>query len=359
MNREFASSQTRTLIIGGGLSGLWAARLLQDHKEHYALVEARPQLGGRIRTTFRDDLPIELGPSWFWPQTQPRITRLVEGMFETHPQYTSGDAILEEAGTLRRTEHTNVDPRLPRRLARGSTQLTAHLQSCLPPERLFPAHVATSIVQTPGHLSTTTSSPDGPRRFESEAVILALPPRQISARIEFTPGLGAGAEQALRQVPTWMAGDAKFFALYDAPFWRDRELSGSAFSDAGPLGEVHDASLPGGQAALLGFLLPDRAAREQLGGQLIPSCLDQLARYFGPAALTPSDTLLHDWSTEEFIATSEDAPLEGHPEYGSRIAIDERWRGRLHFAGTETAPQHGGYMEGALEAAERAVQAVL
>jgi monoamine oxidase len=31
------------------------------------------------------------------------------------------------------------------------------------------------------------------------------------------------------------------------------------------------------------------------------------------------------------------------------------WEGAIRFAGTETATQHGGYLEGALAAAERAV----
>jgi len=33
-------------------------------------------------------------------------------------------------------------------------------------------------------------------------------------------------------------------------------------------------------------------------------------------------------------------------------ALTDLWDGRLHFAGTEVAPTFGGYIEGALEAAE-------
>ena len=42
-----------------------------------------------------------------------------------------------------------------------------------------------------------------------------------------------------------MVGQAKALALYDRPVWRETGLSGSAFSRVGPLGELHDASLPG------------------------------------------------------------------------------------------------------------------
>jgi monoamine oxidase len=40
----------------------------------------------------------------------------------------------------------------------------------------------------------------------------------------------------------------------DKPFWREQALSGSARSSIGPMGEIHDVSMPGGHAALFGFL---------------------------------------------------------------------------------------------------------
>ncbi|EDT04545.1 hypothetical protein BamIOP4010DRAFT_1927 [Burkholderia ambifaria IOP40-10] len=50
-----------------------------------------------------------------------------------------------------------------------------------------------------------------------------------------------------------MAPHAKYIAIYDTPFWRDQGLSGEARSARGPFGEIHDASMPGGCAALFGF----------------------------------------------------------------------------------------------------------
>ena len=49
------------LIIGAGLSGLYAAYLLQD-KYNITIIEARPRIGGRIVTIDSNDL----GPSWVW-----------------------------------------------------------------------------------------------------------------------------------------------------------------------------------------------------------------------------------------------------------------------------------------------------
>jgi monoamine oxidase len=44
-----------------------------------------------------------------------------------------------------------------------------------------------------------------------------------------------------------------------------------------------------------------------------------------------------------------------HPLYHPPAGKTSIWDGTIHFAGTETADQHGGYLEGALTAAERAV----
>ena len=45
-----------------------------------------------------------------------------------------------------------------------------------------------------------------------------------------------------------------------------------------------------------------------------------------------------------------------HPDYRPPGGVTAIWDGRLHFAGTETADQHGGYLEGALAAAERSAR---
>ena len=62
-----------------------------------------------------------------------------------------------------------------------------------------------------------------------------------------------------------MAGQATALALYDRPVRREAGLSGSAFSQAGPLGEFHGASLPGAaEAALFGFFSWPPALRAAL-----------------------------------------------------------------------------------------------
>ncbi len=53
------------MILGGGLTGLTLANLLQDQQIPFLLLEARQRLGGRILTTYLDkNAPVEMGATW-------------------------------------------------------------------------------------------------------------------------------------------------------------------------------------------------------------------------------------------------------------------------------------------------------
>lgn len=57
--------KTRILVIGAGMAGLAAARMLHDHGFHVQVLEARDRLGGRIWTSTKwSDIPLDLGASW-------------------------------------------------------------------------------------------------------------------------------------------------------------------------------------------------------------------------------------------------------------------------------------------------------
>jgi monoamine oxidase len=55
----------KTLIIGGGLSGLALARMLETAGEDYLLVEGRDGFGGRILTEHDNAGYFDMGPAWF------------------------------------------------------------------------------------------------------------------------------------------------------------------------------------------------------------------------------------------------------------------------------------------------------
>lgn len=79
---------TRFAIIGAGLSGLYAAYLLERQGvRDYVVLEARERPGGRIATMAVSPTGIgtasgfdrfDLGPTWFWPDYQHELHRLID-----------------------------------------------------------------------------------------------------------------------------------------------------------------------------------------------------------------------------------------------------------------------------------------
>ena len=186
-------------------------------------------------------------------------------------------------------------------------------------------------------------------------IVLAVPPRVI-AKIKITPDFDAAVWQSLANIPTWMGGQAKFIATYARPFWREQGLSGDAMSRRGPMVEIHDASaMDGTPGALFGFIGVPASQRNGQGDVLSAACVAQLGHLFGPEALTPQKNELRDWAYAPQTASSLDhQPPPGHPHYGLPTALRHLWQGKLIMGSTEVASQFGGFLEGALSAAEDA-----
>jgi monoamine oxidase len=196
--------------------------------------------------------------------------------------------------------------------------------------------------------------------IRSRNVVLALPPRLAASTIDLGEVVPRATLEMMAAIPTWMAGHAKVVALYERPFWRERGLSGDAMSRRGPLMEIHDASpSEGGPYALFGFVgVPAQGRIDERG--LRNECTQQLVRLFGPQAGEPVELILKDWAQDGLTAAPLDrTPLTYHPAYGLPKALSSICDGRLILGSTETASQFGGYLEGALEAAERCIGELL
>jgi monoamine oxidase len=92
--------QTTVAVIGGGLAGIYAAKLLHSAGFDFKLIEARDRLGGRILSVDEAGLISEdgfdLGPSWFWPNAQLRLAALVQELgLTSFAQNNDGDVIIE------------------------------------------------------------------------------------------------------------------------------------------------------------------------------------------------------------------------------------------------------------------------
>lgn len=368
--RRFSYSEvmrTRVAIVGGGLAGLFAARRLHAANVELVLIEARDRFGGRILTVDEAGQPSEdgfdLGPSWYWPRVQPAIADLVAELgLPAFGQNSDGDVIFERMsreGPQR--YHGLAQEPLSFRLVGGTAALVHALTRELPREQILPGTQVKAMALTSDGVELTIKRADGAaEKLMAGQVIVTMPPRLLEATVSFTPDQEAATVRRWRDTPTWMAPHAKFFAVYDRPFWRDAGLSGTAQSMVGPMAEMHDATTASGRAALFGFLGIGAEQRAVLGEEaLTRACLDQFARIFGADASSPRATLFKDWAADPLTATPADRGAGGHIAPDPAPWVAGPWGERLALGGSETSPSEPGYLAGAVVAATRAVAETL
>jgi len=192
--------------------------------------------------------------------------------------------------------------------------------------------------------------------FKGRFVIMAMPPHLVH-RIAFEPALPAMRQQLNMRMP--MGSTLKWLAAYDEPFWRTDGNSGEVLSTEGPLNVVYDNVHVGGQPCLVGLIVGDSALK---WGAVSPeerksAILGHLASFLGPKAAKPSAWLDKDWGADPW---SQGCPVASMVP-GAMTSVGD-WLakplGPIHWAGTETATHWPGYMEGALQAGERAAAEV-
>ena len=189
-------------------------------------------------------------------------------------------------------------------------------------------------------------------------VIVAIPPH-LAGRIEYSPRVSARRDQLTQRMP--IGSLIKTIAVYDRPFWRDQGLNGQANSDQGPVKVTFDASPASGKpGVLLGFIDGDdaRALDDKPASVRATAALRSYVRYFGRAAAHPKIYFDQVWAQEVY---TRGCPVGIMPpgvltEYGPALRAPS---GRIHWAGTETATEWVGYMDGAVQAGRRAAAEVL
>ncbi|MFJ9823284.1 flavin monoamine oxidase family protein [Streptomyces sp. NPDC101160] len=186
------------------------------------------------------------------------------------------------------------------------------------------------------------------------AIVTAAPAHR--AAIEFDPALPEQAEGLAR---TWRMGVlSKAFVAYEKPFWRADGFSGEAVTDTGTVFITFDVSpAPSGPGILMAFCDPrvfDGFSPEIRRDRVV----QQLADLYGPQARTPIDYTDHCWGAEPFAPGGPNPAVAPYATTSYGKALSEP-HGRVHWAGTETAGEWAGSMNGAVLTGQRTAERVL
>jgi monoamine oxidase len=193
-------------------------------------------------------------------------------------------------------------------------------------------------------------------RGQAEAgyVIVAIPPAH-RASIEFAPPLPAEYTELAKHWPQGRL--SKAYAAYPTPFWRANGFSGQALCDEGPVFITFDVSPDAdGPGVLMGFV--DARAFDSLPAeQRRREALRCFASFFGDDALEPLGYVDHRWDTEEFAPGGPTAavPPGSWTRFGPWLREPV---GPIHWAGTETADEWTGFLDGAVRSGQRAAAEV-
>jgi monoamine oxidase len=238
-------------------------------------------------------------------------------------------------------------------LAEGTQPLAHHLASGLADSLVLNSPVTT--IEQHGEWVTANATTGV---YRGRNLIVALPP-QLYGSVGLLPLL---PEERRRVIADYKHGHViKTLLVFESPWWRGLGASGRGLSAGSIFNAVVDSSPADGSVGIL-VLFATAASAHALGrmtaeADRIAKAVEWLKTLSGHNVPEPIAARSIDWNADP-------CSLGG---YASRRAIGG-WRAvpdlfapvrKVHFAGTETATEWRSFMEGALQSAERAAEAVL
>jgi monoamine oxidase len=233
------------------------------------------------------------------------------------------------------------------RIVGGAQGLAERLASRLPEGTIRFGSPVAGLIDGGEHVRIACAGGE----YVARRAVLAIPPGLVGALAIALPADQRTYVDGVRAGPV-----VKCFAAYDRAFWREHGFSGEAFLPRGTVRAV--VELAGTPPVLLAFVVGPPAGRwaARDPADRRAEVLANLAAHFGDAAEQPLDYLEQDWAAERYSAGC----VAATPPHV--LVRGGRWRepiGRIHVAGTESAVRWPGYMDGAIEAGERAAAELL
>lgn len=349
-------SSSPVIIIGAGLSGLTAAYRLQQAAVPFLVLEARDRMGGRILTVRNETgTPIEMGATWLGKKHTAINALLAELGIGITEQHMGKQAIYEALSTsppqLVQLPPNN-DPSY--RIVGTSTALIDALMKQIPLANIRLQQVVKGIEKTDDGFLVHTQD----EVSTAAAIVSTLPPRLLMQTIKCTPAWPEPLQTIANQTHTWMGESIKVGFSYPTPFWRAEGLSGTLFSNVGPVGEMYDHSDDDqGYYALKGFL--NGVYHALTKAERCELVLQQLRKYYGEQADQYTTYEEGVWRQEPYTFTDYDQSLLPHQNNGHAIFRQPFFGGHFFIGGAETASEFPGYMDGAVRRGEEIATAII
>jgi monoamine oxidase len=439
------------VIVGAGMSGLSAARMLTDAGKSVIVLEARDRVGGRtLSKALSNGFVVDMGGQWVGP-TQHRVVKLIGELgLRTFKTYNRGASLALIDGVAQRYDGIlpNLDETTGLDLAQAVEKLEAlaasipleapwtHPDAAVLDRMTYAAWIDATAVTEGGrwalkfmapsvfsvdsselsilhvafyfgscggvNMLTSTEGGGQDSRFtegmqclakglavglkdqlrleqvverisqddagvtvwatsvavRAAHVIVALPPT-LAGRLRYDPPMPPLRDSLTQRMP--MGTAIKMMFRYATPFWRAEGLSGMAMTDKDVPQLVYDNSPDDGSCGvLLGFTegIPARSWMQRSPDERRAAGIETLVQTFGTKATEPLEYVEHSWVSEEFSrgCYSGTMPPGAWCSFGPALRANV---GRIHWAGTETATFWNGYVEGAMQAGERAAADVL
>ncbi|MFK8010063.1 MAG: flavin monoamine oxidase family protein [Saprospiraceae bacterium] len=339
----------KIIIIGAGLTGLSIAYLLKKKGVNTHIIEARNRVGGRIETIKgNQNSPMEMGATWLGKKHQHLVSFLEELEIGIFQQYIRGTTFFETMSfTPPQKFEVPASEEPSFRIQGGTSTLISKLAHEVGMEKISLSQPIATIEKKEKNISISTT--EG-KKFEADLVISTIPAKLFVQSIECSPSLPKEATDVFENTQIWMEGSVKFAVEYASPFWREKGLSGAVFSQSSLIPEMYDhTNFEKNKFALKGFLNGSivqysKEDREKM-------VIQNLKKFFGTDAENHIGYFDRIWGEEKFTFSPTDNFLPSHNNNGHPIYQNTFWDNSFYMAGTETVPNFGGYMEGAIQSA--------
>ncbi|MDU0420538.1 FAD-dependent oxidoreductase [Staphylococcus simulans] len=194
--------------------------------------------------------------------------------------------------------------------------------------------------------------------YNAKKVIVTVPPKSVE-KIKFSPELPEKRNILMNRMS--MGSVIKMHIAYKEPFWKRSGQSGAVVSINNHLHEVFDQTPKDDSVGILVGLIDGDSAIELSDltqEERKKIVVDSLVDYFGDESKEVIEYVDYDWCIDEYAKGGFGAFMSPGliTSYGETLRKPFM---NIHWAGTETAREHIGYFEGALESSERVVSEIL